>query len=57
VSERVSAGTLIGEVAKIVGGRGGGRRDFAQAGGNDPAKLEAALQAVPQLVARQLGGT
>ena len=57
VSERVSAGALIGEVAKLVGGRGGGRRDFAQAGGNDPAKLEAALQAVPQLVARQLGGT
>jgi alanyl-tRNA synthetase len=57
VSDRVSAGTLIGEVARIVGGRGGGRRDFAQAGGNDPAKLEAALQAVPQLVARQLGGT
>ncbi|MBM4218382.1 MAG: alanine--tRNA ligase [Gammaproteobacteria bacterium] len=57
VSDKVSAGTLIGEVAKIVGGRGGGRRDFAQAGGNDPAKLEAALEAVPQLVARQLGGT
>jgi alanyl-tRNA synthetase len=57
VADKVSAGTLIGEVAKIVGGRGGGRRDFAQAGGNDPAKLEAALQAVPQLVARQLGGT
>ena len=54
---RVSAGTLIGEVAKIVGGRGGGRPDFAQAGGNDPAKLDAALQAVPELVARQLGGT
>ena len=54
---RVSAGTLIGEVAKIVGGRGGGRRDFAQAGGNDPAKLDAALQAVPGLVAQQLGGT
>jgi len=57
VADKVSAGTLIGEVAKIVGGRGGGRRDFAQAGGNDPAKLEAALQAVPKLVAQQLGGT
>jgi alanyl-tRNA synthetase len=57
VSDKVSAGTLIGEVAKIVGGRGGGRRDFAQAGGNDPAKLDAALKAVPQLVAQQLGGT
>jgi len=57
VSGRVSAGALIGEVAKIVGGRGGGRPDFAQAGGNDPSKLEDALRAVPGLVAAQLGGT
>jgi alanyl-tRNA synthetase len=57
VSKKVSAGVLIGEVAKLVGGRGGGRPDFAQAGGNDPSKLEAALQAVPKLVADKLGGT
>jgi len=56
-SKKVSAGALIGEVAKLVGGRGGGRPDFAQAGGNDPSKLEAALQAVPGLVAEKLGGT
>jgi alanyl-tRNA synthetase len=56
-SKKVSAGALIGEVAKLVGGKGGGRPDFAQAGGNDPSKLEAALQAVPRLVAEKLGGT
>jgi alanyl-tRNA synthetase len=56
-SKKVSAGMLIGEVAKLVGGKGGGRPDFAQAGGNDPSKLEAALQAVPGLVADKLGGT
>jgi alanyl-tRNA synthetase len=53
----VSAGALIGEVAKLVGGRGGGRPDFAQAGGNDPSKLEDALSKVPDLVAARLGGT
>ncbi|MGH8204149.1 MAG: DHHA1 domain-containing protein, partial [Steroidobacteraceae bacterium] len=57
VSVKVSAGALIGEVAKLVGGRGGGRPDFAQAGGNDPSKLDAALRAVPDLVAAKLGGT
>jgi alanyl-tRNA synthetase len=56
-SKKVSAGALIGEVAKLVGGRGGGRPDFAQAGGNDPSKLDDALRAVPRLVADKLGGT
>ena len=56
-SKKVSAGALIGEVAKLVGGRGGGRPDFAQAGGNDPSKLDEALRAVPGLVAEKLGGT
>jgi alanyl-tRNA synthetase len=57
VTAKVSAGQLIGTIAGMVGGRGGGRLDFAQAGGNDPSKLEAALQAVPRLVAEKLGGT
>jgi alanyl-tRNA synthetase len=57
VAKKVSAGALIGEVAKLVGGRGGGRPDFAQAGGNDPSRLEEALRAVPKLVAEKLGGT
>jgi alanyl-tRNA synthetase len=57
VSARVSAGALIGEVAKLVGGKGGGRPDFAQAGGNDPSKLDEALRKVPELVSAKLGGT
>jgi alanyl-tRNA synthetase len=57
VSRKVSAGALIGEVAKLVGGKGGGRPDFAQAGGNDPSRLEEALRKVPELVAAKLGGT
>ncbi len=57
LTKRVSAGALIGEVAKLVGGKGGGRPDFAQAGGNDPSKLEEALRKVPELVAAKLAGT
>lgn len=47
------AGNLVREVAKITGGGGGGRPDFAQAGGRDPEKLQAALDAVPGLVTAQ----
>jgi alanyl-tRNA synthetase len=57
VSGRVSAGKLIGEVAQMVGGKGGGRPDFAQAGGNDPSRLDEALRKVPELVAAKLAGT
>jgi alanyl-tRNA synthetase len=51
---RLHAGKLVNEVAGQVGGRGGGRADMAQAGGTDPAKLDAALAAVPDWLARQL---
>jgi alanyl-tRNA synthetase len=43
---RIKAGEIVGEVAKQVGGRGGGRADFAQAGGSDVGALEAALASV-----------
>ena len=39
------------EVAKVVGGGGGGRPDFAQAGGKDPSKIDAALEKFHELVA------
>ena len=52
---RVHAGKLVGKVATLVGGKGGGRPDFAQAGGKDPEKLAAALAAVPDAVREQLG--
>src|SRR5262249_29548334 len=43
VEKRVSAGNLVKEAAAVVGGKGGGRPDMAQAGGKDPAKLGEAL--------------
>jgi alanyl-tRNA synthetase len=52
--DKVRAGDLIKPVAEQVGGKGGGRPDFAQAGGNDPSKLDAALESVSEWVARQL---
>jgi len=56
VSRGVHAGNLLREVSRIAGGAGGGRPDFAQAGGKDPEKVADALDAVPALVAAQLGG-
>jgi alanyl-tRNA synthetase len=53
---RFQAGKLIQEVARMVGGGGGGRPDMAQAGGKEPAKLEAALALVPQWVERVAKG-
>jgi alanyl-tRNA synthetase len=43
LTSRVQAGKIIAEVAKKVGGSGGGRADMAEAGGKDPAALDAAL--------------
>lgn len=51
---RVNAGDLVNHVAQQVGGKGGGRPDMAQAGGKDPAGLEAALKAVPDWVKGQI---
>jgi alanyl-tRNA synthetase len=53
---RIKAGELAGVIAAKLGGRGGGRPDFAQAGGNNPAGLDAALASVPDLVRARLGG-
>jgi len=48
---RVDAGAIIKEIAPIVGGGGGGRFDFAQAGGKDPTRLDEALARVHEIVA------
>ncbi|WFP51990.1 alanine--tRNA ligase [Methylomonas sp. EFPC3] len=53
--DKVKAGDLVNFVATQVGGKGGGRPDMAQAGGNDPAALAAALAAVPEWVKAKLG--
>ena len=54
-SRKVKAGELVGSVAGQVGGKGGGRPDFAQAGGNNPAALGAALASVEGFVRAKLG--
>ena len=52
--QRVKAGDLVNVVAQRIGGRGGGRPDMAQAGGNDPSQLDAALAAVVPWVRAEL---
>jgi alanyl-tRNA synthetase len=52
LTRRFHAGKLVQEVARAVGGGGGGRPDLAQAGGKEPAKLDAALGGVYDAVAR-----
>jgi alanyl-tRNA synthetase len=49
--ERVKAGDLVREIAAIVGGKGGGRPDFAQAGGSAPEKLPEAVEKLYALLA------
>jgi alanyl-tRNA synthetase len=49
--ERFKAGDLVREVAAVVGGKGGGRPDFAQAGGSQPEKLDEAVEKLYALVA------
>ena len=46
LSAKYHAGNLIKEMAAVLGGTGGGKPDMAQAGGKDPSKLDAALQAL-----------
>ncbi len=53
-TDKLRAGDLIKPVAEQVGGKGGGRPDFAQAGGTDPTKLDQALKSVSDWVAEQL---
>jgi alanyl-tRNA synthetase len=50
---RFKAGDIVGAVAAQVGGKGGGRADFAQAGGTQPEKLNAALAEVETFVRNQ----
>jgi alanyl-tRNA synthetase len=53
-TDRIRAGDLIKPVAEQVGGKGGGRPDFAQAGGSNPEALDRALGSVAGWVAEQL---
>jgi alanyl-tRNA synthetase len=48
--DRYQAGNIIKEIATLVGGKGGGRPDMAQAGGNQPENLDTALNKVRELI-------
>jgi alanyl-tRNA synthetase len=54
VTSRVQAGKIVKEIAPIVGGGGGGRPDFAEAGGKDPSKIDEMLRRAPEAVERLL---
>jgi alanyl-tRNA synthetase len=51
LTARFRAGDLVREVAGVVGGKGGGRADFAQAGGKDASKLDEAFARLDALLA------
>ena len=55
-TDRIEAGTLANHVARQVGGRGGGRPELAQAGGNDPSRVDQAIRSVQGWVREQLAG-
>src|SRR5205085_8166117 len=54
VKKGLHAGKLVGQVAKVVGGGGGGKPTLAQAGGKEPGKLTEALELAKKMVGEQL---
>jgi alanyl-tRNA synthetase len=56
LTSRIKAGQIVKELAPIVGGAGGGRPDFAEAGGKQPDKIDEMLEASAAVVTRILAG-
>ena len=54
VKRGAMAGSIIKEIAPIVGGKGGGRPTMAQAGGTDTAKIEDALAKAAEIIKSQI---
>jgi alanyl-tRNA synthetase len=54
LTSRIQAGRIVKEIAPIVGGGGGGRPDFAEAGGKDPSKIDELIARAPDLIAALL---
>jgi alanyl-tRNA synthetase len=57
LTTRVQAGKLVGDLAKTVGGKGGGRPDMAEGAGKDVAALPGALEGVYEKIGALLSGT
>jgi alanyl-tRNA synthetase len=55
LTKRIQAGKLVGAVAKLVGGSGGGKAEIAEAGGKEQAQIDAALKAAEGIVGELLG--
>jgi alanyl-tRNA synthetase len=54
LTARIQAGRVVKELAPIIGGGGGGRPDFAEAGGKDPGKIDELIQKAPDVVSSLL---
>jgi alanyl-tRNA synthetase len=54
LADRVRAGDIVKELSSAVGGKGGGRPDFAQGGGGDPAKWDEGIERVRALIQKKL---
>ena len=54
LTDRVRAGDVLAEAAPVVGGKGGGRPDMAQGGGNQPENLDEALKVASQWLSENL---
>ncbi len=52
--KKLSAGKIVGDLAKVVGGGGGGRPHLATAGGKDVAQIHAALEKVEEVIQKQM---
>src|SRR3954464_1150216 len=57
LTSKVQAGRIVKELAPIVGDGGGGRPDFAEAGGKDPSKIDELLAKAPAVVRAMLSGS
>jgi len=56
LAKKYRAGDLVKELSKTIGGRGGGKPELAQAGGGDPARLDAALERAYELIGESAAG-
>jgi len=55
LTAKIQAGRIVKELAPIIGGGGGGRPDFAEAGGKDPSRIGELLSKAPEVVRTLLG--